>query len=348
MADSKFQFIKRLGAGAFGEVALYYDSNLGVQRALKIIPPENISNMTNFFAEAQTLIEVKNPHVVEVYEADRLDDGKIYIAMEYLKRGSVEDQVKGGSMPISSAINYMCDALKGLEYVHEKGKLHRDIKPSNILIDDHNRGRLSDFGLAISYDQYCYPTMQGYVHHVAPEIISKNKADARTDIYQAGVTLYRMVNGDSFLPSFKNKKDLAYAITKGKFPNKDNYRIYIPNNIKKIINRAMSINPDDRYQSAEEFRRALERVNIKCNWTEELIKNGKIWRCTYGRRDKEPFCIEVQYIRISKNKYSVIILKGKSKSTLMKMKRYCKENISEKSALLFARKVLLKYIEGKA
>jgi serine/threonine protein kinase len=347
MAESKFQFIKRLGNGAFGEVLLVFDNNLGVQRALKIIPPENISEMTNFFAEAQTLNEVRNPHGVEVYEAGKFDDGKIYIAMEYIKRGSVEDQVKGGSMLLSSAINYMCDALKGLEYVHDKGKLHRDIKPSNILIDDRNRGRLSDFGLSISYDQYCYPSMQGYAHHIAPETILKNKVDVRTDVYQAGVSLYRMVNGDYFLPPFKNKDELAHAITSGKFPDRNKYKIYIPKKLIKIINKAMSIDPKERYQSAEEYRRALESVKIKCNWTEELVMNGIVWRCGYGPREKGSYCIEVQYLHVSKSKASVITLKWKSKATLQKLKKYSKEGISPESAIAFAQKVLLKFTEGK-
>lgn len=347
MTNGKFKFLRRLGAGNFGEVVLAFDSHLAVQRALKIVSPMNISNISNFFSEAQTLREVQNPHVVRVFEADRLPDGKIYIAMEYLRRGSIEDQVKGGSMLLTRAINYMCDALKGLEYVHEKGKLHRDVKPSNILIDDYNRGRLSDFGLAISYGKYTYPSTKGYVYHIAPETIKKNEVSVGTDIYQAGVTLYRMVNGDSFLPIFKNKSKLEKAVLRKKFPNRNSYKIYIPNSLKRAINKAISVNPNERYKSAEEFRRALERIEIRCNWEEDFVKNGIIWSGSYGRRHKNQFYVEVRFLNIFKKRYDVLTLRGRSKNKLMKISKYCRKNVSKRDALKFARKVLLTFSSGR-
>ncbi len=133
MAD-KFHFQKRLGAGRFGEVWLATDVGLGIERAVKLIPLSRIITPRNFFQEAQTLKEVEHPNVVRAEETGPHNDGRIYIAMEYLPRGSLEDEAEGAYIDLTRAKRVMIDVLRGLEHAHRHGILHRDIKPGNILI----------------------------------------------------------------------------------------------------------------------------------------------------------------------------------------------------------------------
>lgn len=276
---------KRLGNGAFGEVWLCNDRALGVQRALKFVPPHKIKNPTNFYEEPQTLVSLKHNNIVEITDAGKTNDGQLYIAMEYYPNGSISDAVSGGIVPLKYAVKLSTDICRALEYIHSKGFIHRDIKPANIIIDKNNNGRLSDFGLATKVDLDGQASPYGYIGHLAPEVILDDITDKRTDIYALGVTLYRMVNGDAYLPMTIEPMELIELIKIGKFPNRNHYRPFIPNAIKSIINKALSINPDDRFQTTSEFRHQLEKVPIKASWMPTTIPNGTQWTCSSGNME---------------------------------------------------------------
>jgi serine/threonine protein kinase len=198
-----FDFIRRLGSGHFGEVWLATDTGLGVQRAVKLIRPDKIINPSNFFHEAQLLKMAEHPSIVRVEETGTLSDDTIYVAMGYLSKGSLEDEAKGAYVALSRAKRLMVDVLRGLEYAHSKGIIHRDIKPANILIGDALQGKLSDFGLAITKESISKSIGvkdYAYIIHLAPEINTINDYSVASDIFACGVTLYRLVNGDSYLP----------------------------------------------------------------------------------------------------------------------------------------------------
>ena len=138
---SDYERIKRLGAGNFGEVWLVYDRALAVKRAIKYIPKSRVRDPTNFYKEPQTLM-------ARVEDAGKTDDGTLYVAMEYLPRGSLEDVFKGGPVPLTQAFAILEDVCWALEFAHQKNYIHRDVKPANILIGQNSRANLSDFGLA--------------------------------------------------------------------------------------------------------------------------------------------------------------------------------------------------------
>ena len=191
---------KRLGSGAFGEVWLGDDRALGVKRAIKFVPPHKIKNPTNFYEEPQTLVALKHDNVTEITDAGRTPDGQLYIAMEYYPQGSISDKTKGGIVPLIESIRLASDICRGLEYAHAQEFIHRDIKPANIIIDNNGHARLSDFGLATKVDLDGTASPYGYIGHLAPEVITNDITDKRTDIYALGVTIYRLINGDSYLP----------------------------------------------------------------------------------------------------------------------------------------------------
>ena len=114
---ASFDFIKRLGSGHFGEVWLANDTGLNSKCALKCIPPDKIINQDNFFQEAQILKQTEHPNIVKVLETGIFPDARIYIAMEFLKKGSLEDEASGSYVHMTRAKKIMQDYKKAFNSV---------------------------------------------------------------------------------------------------------------------------------------------------------------------------------------------------------------------------------------
>lgn len=274
MAD--FEFTRKLGAGAFGEVWLATDRALGAVQAVKLVRPERISTPSNFYNEPQVLRTLRHENVVAVENAGTLPDGRLYIAMEHLPAGSVEQRFASGIVPLRDAVRIVCDACRGAEYAHGRGFVHRDIKPGNILLTEGGVAKLSDFGLATRTNENEAASPNGYIAHLAPEVFANATTNRQTDVYALGVTLYRMVNGDGILPSLELEA-LREAIIQGNFPRRQDYRPFVPRSLRTAINRAM--NPDTalRFPSAAAFRQALESIPLHCDWRMEPLAGGMRW-----------------------------------------------------------------------
>lgn len=339
-----FQYIKRLGSGYFGEVWSVVDTGLDAIFALKLIPPDKVINPLNFHQEAQTLKAAEHNNIVKVFEAGEMDDGTIYVKMEFLENGSLEDEASGGYVALTRAKRLMVDILRGLEYAHSKKIIHRDIKPANILIGDAKEGKLSDFGLALpDLSKIDTSTLKKYQYwlHLAPEVNKIEDYTYLSDIYSCGMTLYRLVNGDVFTPTLLASA-LRAQIKSGKYPNRTNYREFIPSSLKRVINRALSISPSDRFQSVEAMRHALEQVNLNFNWHEKLLANGIRWKATHN---KEMY--QVSRVKNKKLTWDVEVKKGKSLIELRRVNKLCCENVMLPKAIQHTKKVLQNFVSGK-
>lgn len=340
-----FDYIKRLGAGYFGEVWHAIDVGLDCECALKLIPKEKVTNKNNYFQEAQILKLAEHPNIVKVLETGAMDDDIIYVKMEYLKNGSLEDEAKGAYVKLSRAKILMIDVLRGLEYAHSKGIIHRDIKPANILIGNSFEGKLSDFGLALpnieNLDLTSIKKYQ-YLLHLAPEVTSFEKYTYLSDIYACGATLYRLVNGDDFLPRLPIS-EVRERTQNGTFPNRGNYRLFIPRSMRLLINRALNIDPKNRFQSAEKMRHSLEKIIIEADWEERKIPNGIKWLMKRG----EIYHMVALFQGINQ-KWNVRIRKGKNIDKLRKYKRLSKYNLSYKKAEIITKRLLQKYVKSNA
>lgn len=340
----RFDFKKRLGAGYFGEV--WYAINLGLNSecALKCIPPDKIINKNNFYQEAQTLKAAEHANIVAVSETGELDDKRIFVVMEYLPKGSLEDEAKGGYVPLSRAKKLMIDVLRGLSHAHSKKIVHRDIKPANIMIGNQNEGKLSDFGLALpdikSLDLAALKKYQ-YIRHLAPEVVTFQDFTELADIYACGVTLYRLVNGDSYLPAVPPNLARIMA-TKGEFPDRNKYRGFVPASLKKVINKAMAVDPADRYQTAEEMRRALENIKVAVDWEENLLINGKQWIGTTNGIE-----LEVERTRQKNGNWQVVVKKRHKGKAMRRDSSMSKNDLNEKQAMREAYRILQKFVNGK-
>jgi serine/threonine protein kinase len=277
-------------------------------------------------------------NVVRIFGTGEWDGESIYIAMEYLPKGSLEDEAKGAYVDLTRARRLMIDVLRGLEHLHGNGILHRDLKPGNVLIDNGNNAQISDFGLAVPADADFSesPLAQyNYVLHRDPRVIAGKDYDVQSDIYAAGVTFYRLANGDQYLGNIDGQ-DLDEDILAGVFPDRTKYRPFVPRQLRTVINRAMQPKASKRYRSATDFRRAIEAIPIQMNWKERLRLDGIEWRGTSAGR----------FATVRLQRGSVVVRKGASKDTLRRCNALCVDS-EPHQAEKHARRILQDFVLGR-
>lgn len=284
----KYELQSYIGGGEFGEVWLAKDIALDSQCALKLLPRNDIS-IDERLLEAQIGNRLQHNNVVNIKYADVIQYGTpaqpvVTIAMPFYSHGSVLSQLNSNNfLDFKLTIKCLIDVLKGLEYLHENGYYHCDIKPNNILVGEHGEYILSDYGIT------CYsPThtavqpRQCYLPHTSPETISNNTYDERTDIYQLGLTAFRLVNGISEIKNdfITNPALFRERVLQGKVVTDSKYQPFVPRKIRRIISKAIALNPEDRYQTALDMRRALEQLSLTGSCTADA--NGNVIICSNG------------------------------------------------------------------
>jgi len=304
----KYVLKHSIGSGGFGDVWLAHDQTISRDVAVKLLK-QGIT-IDEQLQEARIGNHLDHANLVKMHYADVVqhnNDSLVIIAMDYLSNGSILSKVNAGNfMSIPEVVRYMSDILRGLEYLHELNLYHNDIKPKNILIGDANQGVLTDYGITChSPDGQPVQPRNAYKLHIAPEVLCSNQINIQTDIYQVGLTAFRLLNGiGSIRDKFNMLGEDAYneLVKSGKVIQSSDYQIFIPRNLKSVINKAVQTDPAKRYQSAVEMRRALERLSYPGYWTmdptghfigcsgryeyrfEELAQPEKLFKfCAYKR-----------------------------------------------------------------
>lgn len=269
----KYRLKHRIGTGSFGEVWLATDNGVGHDYAIKILHPGVPVNER--LREAHIGHTLTHNNLVRVHQADVVPVGTnhlVIIAMDYLPNGSVTKLANpSGFLPLPEVIRIGIDILRGLDYLHGQNFFHNDVKPENVLIGPGGQGMLGDYGIVgISADGSPVPPPDSYKIHCAPEVVKEVGINAQTDIFQAGMTLFRMLVGlgtlrDKFLQL--GEADYYQAICDAKLVTAADLPAYVPNRLKRIVLKALSPDLADRYVSALEMRRDLERLNYPGHWT---------------------------------------------------------------------------------
>lgn len=340
---SDYRRIKRLGAGNFGEVWLVYDRALGVRIAVKYVRPDRIHDPTNFYQEPRTLRDLIHDNIVRVEDAGRLDNGTLYIAMEYLSTGSIEKRFQGGPVPLSYSRKMVCDLCWALEYAHNRGYVHRDIKPANILIAKNGAAKLSDFGLATRVPRGETASPYGYLTHVAPEVFQGEGTSILTDIYALGVTCYRLVNGDVLLPQPIDQSELQNMALNGQYPDRSQYMPYVTQSLRRTINQAMNVDPGKRFKSASQFRRSLEKIQLLCDWEIRQLRRGTIFLTKCNKA-----LIRVRISKNSNGRFAISTSRQINGGDERRIIKDCKTDLRKPVLKKRLRQILSRYVsEGK-
>jgi serine/threonine protein kinase len=296
-----------LGGGHFGKVWLEFDIGLGRRCAAKYLDLTLLAPGTEALAEAKAMVAAEHDdYVVAVYSAE-LEDGQPVIRMEYLPDGSVADRYGGNPVPVAEAIRIMEDACRGIQHLHVRGTLHRDIKPGNLLLTPTNSVKVSDFGLSCPIANASGATQMAYQPHLPPEAASQltGITTRAGDIYAAGVTAYRLLNGDHALKGVLTQgADPLELIAKGRYPNRQFWLPHIHDRLRRVVSKAMHVDPNRRYTNAQTFRRALEQARPRVSWWpispasglgwEGVAPDGTTWRARIESRARGGFRFTVE------------------------------------------------------
>lgn len=284
-----FETKKEIGQeGRNSKVYLALDKQLDGEIVIKEINKESSDSPDDYFKEARILYANQHNNIVRVNYACENDEN-IYVAMPFYKNGSLKKKISDGNfLTIREAIRYSIQFLSGLNHIHSRGLIHFDIKPDNIMISDTNEALLSDFGLSLHMDSEGWAKQtKAYALILSPEqIVSEFKQSILTDIYQVGVTLYRMVNGNDLLyeqlPIDKDgdldSETFKKMIISGNFPSRTNYLPHIPRKLKLIINKCLNVNPALRYQNSLQLINALSEVDCNLDWRYSIVGNKRTWK----------------------------------------------------------------------
>ena len=308
----KYKLQRRIGFGSFGEVWLAADNAVAHDYAIKILRPG--VPVHERLREAHIGHRLQHNNLVRVHQADVVNVGGhdlVIIAMDYLRDGAVTKLANpSGYLTLPDVIRIGTDILRGLEYLHGENFFHNDVKPENVLIGPHSQGMLTDYGIVgISADGSPVPPPNSYKIHSAPEVVNNNGITAQTDVFQAGMTLFRMLVGlGSLRDKFKKMGEQQYyqAICKATLITAVDFPAYAPARLRRIILKAICPDVGERYASALEMRRDLEKLNFLGYWT--VDPSGAF----IGHDNKHEFRFE--HNKRMGNRYDVIAFK-KSKAT---------------------------------
>lgn len=265
--------------GRNSSVYTFTDPQLGTEFILKKISKSTISNLNELFNESKILYEVRHPNITEIQYAS-YDNDNIFIVMPRYKNGSMQSILNQKHLTVREVLKYSLEYLTGLQYVHAHNLIHYDIKPTNILINNNGKAVLTDFGLAKYMDELGLAEQKlTYVSEFPPEKYLSTKTNLKCDIYQSGLTMYRMCNGnDMWDEQLKQvNTNLIDAILNGNFPNRKLYLPHIPLALRKVINKCIEIDPNKRYNSVLEIINALSVIDSNLDWKYSKDSSMESW-----------------------------------------------------------------------
>lgn len=259
---------RRIGAGAFATVWLAYDEHLDSPVAIKVLADnwtEDFHVRRRFVEEGRFLRKVESPHVVTVYDAGELDDGRPYLVMSYADQGTLADRLELAPLSPSQALHVIGQVAHGLAALHDRDVLHRDVKPANVLFRTVDHGRstqviamLGDLGLGKAMDMSSRLTMIGGTpSYVAPEQARGERLDARADQYSLAALSYHLLAGRA---PYDHQTLSAAADPKPPAPMGDR----CPPEVEAVVRRGLSPDRDDRFPDVESFVAALTEAMGEC------------------------------------------------------------------------------------
>lgn len=261
----EYEVIEELGGGGMSRLFRARDLVLKRQVVIKILPPELTSAMTaaRFKREVEVTAHLQHPHILPIIGGGQRGQ-LLYYVMPFVRGESLRTRMKReGTLPIRDSARIIHEIADALAYAHSQNVIHRDIKPENILLQGEH-AVLADFGIAAAFggggdgERITRTGMSiGTVGYMAPEQSFESAIDARADIYSLGVVAFELLAGSSPFHGPTTQAILTAQLT-GEPPKLGKLRPGVPRGLAQAVERALSIKPEDRFQTAAEFRDALD------------------------------------------------------------------------------------------
>ena len=279
MVGGKYRILSRIGEGGMGAVYKVEHVSIGRPMAMKILHRDLSAHeqaVLRFEREARAASQLEHPHIILVSDFGVASDGSLYIVMEFLNGKDLFDVLKDERfMNAERTVHIMRQVCSGLAEAHRHGVIHRDLKPENIFLANDREFqdyvKILDFGIAKVLETgpeertlTAAGTVFGTPEYLSPEQAAGGEIDHRADLYSLGIIMYRMVTGrlpftggnkNSLIQRQLNEMPLPFG--QRQMPQK------VPEALERIIFRLLAKDPDDRYQTAEQLKDALERVDTR-------------------------------------------------------------------------------------
>ncbi len=285
-----FTFIKLLGSGGFSDVYLYEQELPRRQIAVKVLLMEGLTAATReaFVAEANLMAQLSaHPYIVSIHHADVAPDGRPYFVMEYCSGPSLGDRYKRQPFSVVEALRTGIRLSSAIATAHAAGILHRDIKPANVLTNDFGWPALTDFGISSAVEEAELPvhtTTRGALAGAGattgnqsvgmsipwspPEMFDDNpRPDVRSDVFSLAATMYTLLAGHTpfEIPGRANGAlDLMARIERGDITAMK--RTDVPASLLAVLRKGMSVDRSQRYATAIDFARALQRIEMELDY----------------------------------------------------------------------------------
>jgi eukaryotic-like serine/threonine-protein kinase len=269
---SHFKITEEIGRGGMGVVYKAQDLSLDRLVALKFLPAQfsaDEEERKRFVHEAKAAATLNHPNIVTVHEIGE-HEGQIFIAMEYIEGKSLKELVSDHPapyalhlMPIPQVLDIASQIASGLSAAHAKGIVHRDLKPANIMLTDEGTAKIVDFGLAKLRGLTRLTksgTTLGTVAYMSPEQAQGKEVDQRTDIWSLGVILYEMLTGKLPFPG-EYEQAMLYAVINEEPKSISKLRSDVPDELQRIVLKALAKSPEKRYQTADELLKELKQFH---------------------------------------------------------------------------------------
>jgi serine/threonine protein kinase len=265
----RYEIVAELGRGAVGVVYQARDPQIDRMVALKTIvlpgldPTEEEEYRQRFLVEAQAAGRLQHPGIVTIFDVgEDPEKHDPFIVLEYVTGQSLNQLlVREKKLPLRTALQLAEEIADALDYAHSQGVVHRDIKPANILITEEGHAKIADFGIAkLNLAQFTLPgRVLGTPAYMAPEQLSGEPADGRSDLFSLGVLLYAMVTGHSAFHG-NSATTVCFKVVNREPVPASAFDLGLPTELDAVISRAMAKDPAQRYQSGADLARDLREL----------------------------------------------------------------------------------------
>ena len=285
----EYEILSPLGAGGMGEVYRAFDSRLGREVAVKVLPASFVRDperLRRFDQEARAAAALNHPNILVVYQLGMQEDVP-YLVSELLEGETLRARLSRGPLPLRNAIDVGVQIARGLAAAHKKGIVHRDLKPDNLFLTKDGHVKILDFGLARVVPtegeslqgaptlggQTTPGILMGTVGYMSPEQVRGLPADQRSDIFSLSVVLCEMLSGRPAFEKPTSAETMA-AILNEDPPALAELSANVPPGLQRVLQRGLEKDTEQRFQSASDLAFALEALSDPSLTTVSELRSG--------------------------------------------------------------------------